>query len=131
MCQISKTNTLVLLEEDMVVWKVMMPEGGLLLSSFHYEPYEYGELKKVNVEEIVADITENQVGSFQIYFGLHSFLNKEDAQAFADFYFEKVVKAIIPKGSFIIEGIFDSAEFPKLPKYPVCIVSDQLMLVRE
>jgi len=130
MCQISKTKKLVPLEEDMVVWKVVIPEGGLLLSSYQYYPYEYDVLVSVDPEKILEDIFPSYGSfTFTVKFGLHSFIVKNDAEMFAACFHETVVRAIIPKGSLVIDGFFKVSVnlFEGREKVP-SIVSDQLIL---
>lgn len=109
------------LREDKIVYKHVISQGSSYLTSYQYMEVEIGEkytsnvIINKNVKQVgpKGTITETKPKSV-IHTGLHSFAKLKDAKYWAEVYSssdmvkEVVVRCIIPKGSIICSGTFNT-----------------------
>lgn len=98
MC-LSRPGYLKTAEEDIVVYKHIILEDEYI-TSYRHAPVKFNILTS---SILIKDNESNTVD-----FGLHSFINKEDALSEARRFGEILVRCIIPKGSEYYQGEFET-----------------------
>jgi hypothetical protein len=93
--------------KDIIVYKHVYLVGNIIYSS--YQNRRVGMIDNLpihltlDVEEVTIQMNED---TWEILLGFHSFINLSDCVHRAKYLDEIVIECVIPKGSWVIEGIF-------------------------
>lgn len=119
MCQFSKTNQMTVIDQDITVYKLGIPNrdnSNEMRSADQLFMYTLGLKTVVSAENIKKNMVSTELVDwktlkvhkfYQFYFGLHSFTNLKEAKKF---YKEsrlssvQIYQATIPAGSMVIRG---------------------------
>jgi hypothetical protein len=122
MCQISKTQKMHQIKKDRIVYKVVVPteDNNVFRAEFNDYFYQLGEMKQIEKKEILKSVRKQRKG-YEFYCGFHSFIYLRDAKEWAS-YLQRVVKCIIPKGSYVSKGSLECG-------IQETLISDRIVLI--
>lgn len=96
------------IRKDIVVYKHVYLVGNIIYSSYRH--CRVGMIDNLpihltlDIEKVTTQMNED---TLEILLGFHSFINLSDCVHQAEYYDEIVIECVIPKGSWVTEGIFE------------------------